>query len=284
METWQLYRELFPDNTVVGDLRVWPSLYSPQLDNQRSVYVWLPPGYHVPDQRYPVLYMHDGDNLFDARRSYSGEWQVDETMQQLSQRGQSAIIVGLPNQGDLRRMEYNPYASQWAEIPDGRGEDYIRFLVETVKPFIDRSFRTLPDREHTGIAGSSMGGLISLYGFLTRPQVFGFCGAFSTAYWFGDEGLLQTVGTGANGSGKVYLDVGGREGPTLEGWGYADLDLDQAYLAGVRRLQAALLQHGYAHDSLMYVEEAGAPHHESAWAQRLPAALRFLLPRSHAQA
>ncbi|MBN1666518.1 MAG: alpha/beta hydrolase [Anaerolineales bacterium] len=280
MEKWQPYQERYPENTVIGDLRIWPACYSPQLNNQRAIYAWLPPGYHDTKQRYPVLYMHDGDNLFDARRSYSGEWLVDETMQQLSQQGQPAIIIGLSNQGNLRRMEYNPYASQWPEIPDGSGENYIRFLVETLKPFIDASFRTLPDRQHTGIAGSSMGGLISLYGFLTRPEVFGFCGALSTAYWFGKEGLLNTIETCASGVGKVYLDVGTEEGPTLQGWGYADQDLDRAYVTGVRRLHEALLEHGYDQANLMYLEETGAPHHESAWARRLPAALKFLLPKS----
>lgn len=275
MSEWQSYN--VENHTVVGDLRFYPGLHSPQLDNRRNVLVWLPDGYATSDQRYPVVYMHDGQNLFDERTSYAGEWRVDETMQALASEGYAAIIVGLPNQGELRRSEYNPY-------PPCSGDAYIRFITETVKPLIDSTFRTQPDVAHTGIAGSSMGGLISLYGFLCYPAVFGFCGAFSTAFWFGNSGILNTIDESATGHGKIYLDVGTREGPTLA---YTvspdDLDkmgkLDLAYLNGVRHIRAALLESGYVEpETLLYIEDEGAMHRENEWARRLPDALRFLLP------
>jgi predicted alpha/beta superfamily hydrolase len=282
MSNWQRYSDLHEQHTVVGDLRVLPQVESPQLGNHRDVLIWLPPTYAAGDRRYPVIYMHDGQNLFDAQSGYSGEWQVDETLTALAAEGLEAIVVGLPNAGQARSLEYNPY--HFAEMPDlmGRGADYIRFLVETIKPLIDADFRTLPDAAHTTIAGSSMGGLISLYGFLLYPQVFGLCGAFSTAYWFGGCSLLPDVQARAEGRGKVYLDVGTREGDIFAGrwidWKVRSDDPHESYVEGVQDLRDALLARGYRPgENLLYVEEADAPHHESAWARRLPNALRFLL-------
>jgi predicted alpha/beta superfamily hydrolase len=272
-----------PQHSVVGDLRVWHDLYSPQLDNQRDVFVWLPPDYEMDTRRYPVIYMHDGLNLFDKSTSYSGEWEVDETMTALSQEGLNAIIVGLPNMKEKRGLEYSPYPFRAYDgsAVIGQGDAYIRFIVETVKPLIDESFRTRPEAAVTGIAGSSMGGLISLYGFLAYPQVFGLCGAFSTAYWFGDNGLLATTHTVARAEGRVYLDVGTREGETLKGWAnLSGEQADLAYCEGVGELRDALIAAGYRlGENLMYVEAEGAPHREVAWAARLPDAMRFLLAK-----
>ncbi|MCA9913627.1 MAG: alpha/beta hydrolase [Anaerolineae bacterium] len=282
MADWQRYTELVPRHTVVGDLRIRHDIHSPQLDHQRNVFVWLPASYASSDRRYPVLYMHDGDNLFDALVSYSGEWRVDETMTALSQEGYEAIIVGLPNAGTERASEYDPYPDYAGR--ETKGKNYIRFLVDTIKPMIDAEFRTLPDVSHTGIAGSSMGGLISLYGFLTEPKTFGFCGAFSTAYWFGFSGLVQTIQEHANGHGKIYLDVGTQEGATLDYWmeryRMNIVDTHAEYVRGVRELRDELQKQGYTlGENLRYIEDEGAIHREEAWAKRLPDALRFLLPK-----
>ncbi|MDX2141154.1 MAG: alpha/beta hydrolase-fold protein, partial [Chloroflexota bacterium] len=235
--------------------------------------------YETSERRYPVIYMHDGQNLFDNATSYAGEWQADETMTALSSEGLAAIIVGLPNAGERRRIEYSPYDYQISGKPvRGEGDAYIAFLVEIVKPLIDAHFRTRTDAAATGIAGSSMGGLISLYGFLMRPDVFGLCGAFSTAYWFGENKLLETTRERASGHGRIYLDVGTREGDTMTQFRSAAPDFNTMYRDGVRELRDVLLVRGYvAGQSLMYVEDEGAPHNEAAWARRLPAALRFLL-------
>ncbi|MDX1992387.1 MAG: alpha/beta hydrolase-fold protein [bacterium] len=282
MSTWQPYHA--EQHTVVGDLRIWHDFHSPQLDNRRDVLVWLPPEYVDSSRRYPVLYMHDAQNLFDRTGSYSGEWEVDETLTALAQEGLDAIVVGLPNMREMRGVEYCPYPFRTYEgaQAEGRGDDYIRFIIETVKPQIDRDFRTLPEAETTGIAGSSMGGLISLYGFLAYPEVFGLCGSFSPAYWFGENGLLATVQQRSTGHGRVYLDVGTKEGETLHGWlNIFGEEADNTYRDGVRDLRDALLSRGYTlEQNLMYVEDEGAPHRESAWAARLPAALRFLLAQT----
>ncbi len=265
-------------NTVVGDLRVWQDVYSPQLNNRRDIFVWLPPDYETSTRRYPVMYMHDGLNLFDRFASYSGEWEVDETMTRLAKEGLDAIIVGIPNMKEQRGIEYCPYVfrSYEGEQVAGRGDAYIRFITETIKPQIDQHFRTRPESSTTGIAGSSMGGLISLYGALVYPHVFGLCGCFSAAYWFGENGLVETVRSSAPYEGRVYLDVGTREGETIHGWLniYGDA-ADAAYVQGVRDLRDALLEKNSAH--VMYIEDEEAPHREWAWARRFPDAMRFLL-------
>lgn len=279
MHIWQPYSRT--PNTVVGNLLVLQDCYSPQLDNHRDVQVWLPPAYSAGDKRYPVIYMQDGQNLFDAHTSYSGEWQIDETMTALSAEGIDAIIVGLPNMKELRGIEYSPYpfSLMGSDPLNGRGDAYIHFIMETVKPIIDTSFRTRPEAASTGLAGSSMGGLISLYGFIMYPEVFGLCAAFSTAYWFGDNGLLATIKAHAAGHGRVYHDVGTHEGETVTGWfGITESEGHTVYLQGVRDLQAALLEKGYRlGDTLMYIEDQGAIHREHAWAARFPAAISFLL-------
>jgi predicted alpha/beta superfamily hydrolase len=281
MANWLPYIETVEQHTVVGDLRITRDVFSPQLHNERDVYVWLPPSYNTGDRRYRVIYMHDAQNLFDKYASFVGEWEVDEAMTALAAEGLEAIIVALPNNTE-RRIEYNPYPQGAAPEHDGRGDSYLRFLVDTVKPLIDTDFRTLPDAANTGIAGSSMGGLISLYALLTYPDVFSFCGAFSPAYWFGNSGLVRTVSELATGKGRIYMDIGTSEGYIFAGipdpFTVHTADPDQAYLDGVRALRDGLIARGYQlGGNLHYVEEEGAIHQESAWAKRLPNALRFLL-------
>ncbi|GAB4520736.1 MAG: alpha/beta hydrolase [Anaerolineae bacterium] len=278
---WQPYNALFPQNTVVGDLYIQKDVFSPQLNNRRDVLVWVPSSYHTSERRYPVIYMHDGLNLFDANTSYSGEWQVDEAITALAADGLEAVVVGLPNMGDERFHEYNPYPTARVE---GRGAAYIAFITDTIKPMIDADYRTLPDAAHTGIAGSSMGGLISLFGFLSRQDVFGLCGSFSPVFWLGDGegGLYQTIADAATGQGRVYLDIGTQEGAVLTGLpperSKPTETPHDTYTLGVRKLGEDLLARGYvAGQTLLYVEEEGALHNEAAWARRLPEALRFLL-------
>ena len=184
MSHWLDYQTTKANNghTVVGNLKVLDSLYSPQLDNQRDIFVYLPPSYASSDRHFPVLYMHDGQNLFDAETSFAGEWQVDESMELLSEEGIEAIVVGIPNAGNDRLDEYSPFAM--SNLGGGKGDSYLEFIVQTLKPLIDVDFRTLPDRENTSILGSSMGGLISLYAFFRYPNIFGAAGAMSPAFWF----------------------------------------------------------------------------------------------------
>ncbi len=279
MQAWLPYADLIGEreHTVVGDLLVCAGVHSPQLGNRRDLFVLLPPSYHQSRRRYPVIYMHDGQNLFDAAASFSGEWLVDETMQMLAGEGREALVVGVANAGSERIAEYSPFTD--ARLADGgRGDAYLAFLAETVKPLIDSHFRSLPDREHTTMIGSSMGGLISLYAFFARPDLVGHVAAMSPSAWFGEEALYHDLLQRHYRPGRIYLDVGTREGlgPAFA-FGAADA-FARRYTAGVFRLYQHLLEIGYrpGHD-IRYVEEADADHSEAAWARRLPATLRFLL-------
>jgi len=277
MVEWSDYATLNKKHTVVGTLKVAPEFYSTQLDNHRDLLVWLPPSYDASaEQRYPVIYMHDGQNLFDAETSFVGEWQVDETMTTLAADGLQAIIVGLPN-NDQRVLEYNPFPDTW--VGKGKGDAYLQFIVQTVKPLIDAVFRTLPGRDSTGIAGSSMGGLISLYAYFKHADVFGLCGAFSPAYWFGGSAIMDFVRDVPYAPGKLYMDIGTDEGVVAQRFpwrkGITQQEMSRRYVESVRRIRDLLREKGYA--DMLYVEENGAPHNEDAWARRLPAAMRYLL-------
>ncbi|MFN2396927.1 MAG: alpha/beta hydrolase-fold protein, partial [Bacteroidales bacterium] len=140
------------------------AFYMPQLDRNRRIWIYLPPDYDQTQKNYPVIYMHDGQNLFDVETSFMGEWEVDETLNDLAARGYNVpIVVGIDNGGNHRANEYLPYFFSNLNA-GGEGDEYMEFIVETLKPFIDNEYRTLPDRENTGIIGSSLGGVISLYG------------------------------------------------------------------------------------------------------------------------
>ena len=170
------------DSTLKGQGEVIEEFTMPQLGRERRIWVYLPPEYEASTQSYPVLYMHDGQNLFDKSASYDGEWEVDETLNQLFAGGETEgiIIVGIDCEPECRRDEYSPWERTLIE-QGGEGDDYLDFLVNNLKPYIDKNYRTLPDREHTGIGGSSMGGFISLYGGLKYQEVFSKIAAFSPA-------------------------------------------------------------------------------------------------------
>jgi predicted alpha/beta superfamily hydrolase len=274
---WLLYQELHgDDNTITGTVLAWPELESPQLGGSREILVYLPPSLAAagPDEaasgrRYPVIYFHDGQNVFDERTSYVGELRADETLEELASEGLEAIAVAVPNNGEARMDEYNPWrsSSPWwrgGRLSGGKGDAYLDFLVETVKPLIDASFPTSRRREDTGIAGSSMGGLISLYAVVARGDVFSLAGVMSPSLAWGDYRILRLIEEQGIPPARVHLDIGGREGPGT--------------VASTRRLRDLLVAKGMLEGrDLQYVEDVDAGHDEEAWAQRLPDALRFLL-------
>lgn len=241
---------------VTGDLRLLPQVWSPQLQIKRDVLVYLPPSYAGGERRYPVLYMQDGQNLFDGTTAFAGEdWHVDETMERLSGDGYEAIVVGINHGGEQRIVEYNPFPGKLGS----HGGDYIAFLADTLKPFVDANFRTLTEPAATGIMGSSMGGLISLYAFFSRPDVFGLCGALSPSLFVGRGAILHYAADAAYNPGRIYLDNGSHE-------------------PSARAMYDILRSKGYrVRADLRYVIEFGGKHTESAWARRLPGAVRFLL-------
>lgn len=259
-------------HSVVGDLRVARQVYSPQLDNTRDLLVCLPPSYHHDTaRRYPVVYMHDGQNLFDHATSYAGEWHADSALQTLAGEGIEAILVGIPNTGEDRIREYNPF--DHPRFGAGRGEDYIRFILHTVKPLIDHDFRTDPHPSRTGIMGSSMGGLISLYAFFQFAGAFGFAGVMSPSLWLRYDALVNLIRTAPRPGGRLYLDVGAKEISHR-----TSSIRNRHYIDGVRGIRDELEARGYREgDNFLYVEDADGKHSEDDWARRLPDALRFLL-------
>lgn len=244
--------------------KVWtiPAVESPQLGNRRNLLVYTPASYARGDARYPVIYMHDGQNLFDAATSFAGDWGLKSALAWASRRGLEAIVVGIPNMGVARIDEYTPFMDPKAG--GGNGDRYLDYLINTVKPLVDARFRTLPDRTHTGIAGSSLGGLISLYAYFRYPSVFGFAAALSPALWFANGAILDVAEQAPRVPGRVYFDVGLREG--------------EAHVILARRLRDVLLAKGYEpHRELRWVEDQEGRHHESAWGKRFRKVLPFLL-------
>lgn len=282
MMRWLDYRKVHAGNahTVVGTIRVSEAVHSSQLRNERSLLVYLPPSYSLGNRHYPVLYMHDGQNLFDVVTSHAGEWQVDESMQALSAEGLEAIVVGVPNMGRHRVPEYTPFREPHHRT--GLGEAYLAFLTQTVKPLIDHDFRTLPGREYTGIMGSSLGGLISLYAFFRYPNAFGLAGAMSPALQPGENETFAFVRAAPFWPGRIYMDVGTREGYGGKRETQRMRRESDVYVQLTRSMRDLFVSKGYRQGvELQYVEDAGAIHHESAWARRLPGALRYLLEELH---
>ena len=246
----------------------WPTFTSALLSNTRGIYVYLPPTYlENAAARMPVVYMHDGQNLFDPNAAFGRvTWRVPETMDSAAGDGRfrEAIIIGAENAGGARISEYTPTADP--NYGGGNGDLYLRMMVEELKPRVDAELRTRPGREDTVLIGSSLGGLISSHAGARKPEVFGFIGAMSPSVWWDNKVLLTTVGqTGSIRPLRVYVDSGD-SGPSNDG-----VDDTRALAAAYRTL-------GYVDGSnLRHVVQQGATHTESAWASRLPGALEFLL-------
>jgi predicted alpha/beta superfamily hydrolase len=276
--TWREPMEALPQQpTTVGDVRYHRDFQSRVLNNKRALIVWLPPGYESqPDRRYPVLYLHDGQNVFDASTSFAGEWRADETATGLieEKRIEPIIMVGIENIGPGRVDEYTPTRAATTRSgtlieEGGQGEQYEKFLIEEVKPFIDRTYRTMPDREHTAVAGSSLGGLISLHLAWRHGDVFGMAGCISPSLWWDQFKMLLAFDTDHEWMKreKLWVDMG-----TGEGTG---MGLDRNLL-GARVLHAMMQQAGLREDiDFRYTEFKGAGHNEQAWAERFDQVLLF---------
>ena len=248
-----------------GTIERIDNVYSPELGNERDLLVSLPGGYATGERRFPVVYMHDGQNLFDPATSFSGSWNVDVAMAEVSLDGLDAIVVGIPNMGRERIAEYSPF--EHPQLGGGRGHLYLDFLINTVKPLIDERYLTAADREHTGIVGSSLGGLISLYAFFRHPEVFGFAGVLSPSLWLTEADMFEFIHDAPFAGGKLYLDVGALEGAR--------------HVSKALRLRDMLEAKGYRMgENLLWVQEDIGAHHESAWGRRFREALPFLLPNT----
>src|SRR5882672_2277894 len=278
MVDWLDYKDAYEGGAsrVAGTVKLLRYVRSVELANTRDILVYLPPSYPTANRTYATLYMHDGQNLFDEATSFAGEWRVDEALEALAKDGIEAIVVGIPNTGANRLGEYSPFHD--ARLGGGRASDYVKFIVETVKPLVYSAFRTTGEREGTATIGSSMGGLISLYAFFERPDVFGAVGAVSPSVGFSRGAMIDYLERARFAAGRIYMDVGTREGRPRD---RDPLDAPRrpaAYVQMVRDARDLLVRKGYREGrDLLYVEEEGAVHNEAAWAARLPQILRFLL-------
>jgi predicted alpha/beta superfamily hydrolase len=225
------------------------AFFIPQLNRTRRVWIYLPEGYAAAKNKkhYPVLYMHDGQNIFDEYTAGFGEWGVDECIDSLVRQGKPAAIVVGVDCGPRRMNEYNPY--DFEKFGEGEGDKYVDFITNTLKPFIDKKYRTKSSRGNTIIAGSSMGGLISYYAMLTHPDTFGNAGVFSPAFWTAPAIKALTDSLGTKLTGKVFFYMGELEGGT--------------YVADMKEVADKL---GANSKALIYtIIDPEARHNEQAW-------------------
>lgn len=213
----------------------------------RKIWVYLPPNYESSTERYPVLYMHDGQNLFDKETSYAGEWGVDEILNELhAKKGVGFICVGIENTGVERMNEYAPWTHE--KYGGGNGDRYIRMIIERLKPMIDQRYRTQPESSATGIIGSSMGGLISYYAGLKYPSVFGKIGVVSPSFWFSKD-IVPFTQKQATANVDMYFVLGDQEGMTDD----------------FNKVSELLLSSGFEKDRFIKKLVPGGKHNEAFW-------------------
>lgn len=224
--------------------------FMPQFNRTRRIWMYFPPGYETSQSRYPVFYMHDGQNLFDALTSFSGEWNVDETLNTLAAAGKRVpIVVGIDNGGGNRIGEYTPWKN--TQYGGGDGEKYMQFITETLKPYIDQHYRTLPDRENTGIMGSSLGGLISHYGSLKYQSTFSKAGLFSPSYWFSDSVWVFTHKYTKQQDMRIFQLCGTNESAGMVGQ--------------MQRMNDSLVRNGFNQNAIFNKIVNGGQHNEALW-------------------
>ncbi len=262
------------EHTLTGNIQEHRGFRSGILANRRDVLVYLPLGYRrAATRRYPVLYLQDGQNVFDEATAFGHvEWRVDETAQELIRKKliEPVIVVAIANLGEERIHEYSPSrgviddSAKRKKRSRGMGRHYARFLVEELKPFIDRQYRTRREPENTGLGGSSLGGLITLSTGLWYPNVFQRLLVMSPSIWWDNQVIVKMVDQLPDKLPlKIWLDTGTNE----PGWERA------------RTLRDTMVEKGWRlYDDLQYLEVEGADHSEGAWAGRVDPALRFLFP------
>lgn len=262
--TWEDLAGGNPNSTAAPNVLILDNnFYMPQLNRNRRIWIYLPPDYQTSMKKYPVLYMHDGQNLFDATTSFSGEWEVDESLNKLHQQGDyGCIVVGIDNGGASRLDEYSPWVNA-QHNEGGEGGLYVDFIANTLKPHIDSLYRTLPGRLTTGIMGSSMGGLISMYALSERQDVFSKAGIFSPAFWFAGNNPANHVATHPKqGDVRVYFLAGGDEPASVE--------------QNMQVVANAMTTAGFSASEKFFYVPSDGDHSEAFWRREFPAAYVWL--------
>ncbi|GAB4339872.1 MAG: alpha/beta hydrolase-fold protein [Flammeovirgaceae bacterium] len=233
-----------------------------QLKRNRKIWIYLPLDYEQNTQRrYPVLYLHDGQNLFDNLIAPFGEWNIDET---LNTHNASLIVVGINHGDSLRLNEYSPYKN--AQYGGGEGYQYLDFIVKELKPFVDKNYRTMPDAEHTGIGGSSMGGLISFCAILKYPHVFGKALVFSPSFWFSEDLFKDVEKNNFSKKTKIYMLMGGKEGEEM--------------VTNSNKIDELLKKKGLEPKNYLYKLSPEGNHNEAFWSKEFPDAFQWLYSKN----
>jgi predicted alpha/beta superfamily hydrolase len=245
------------ENVVVMD----DDFYMPQLNRYRRIWLYLPPDYETTTKHYPVLFMHDGQNLFDLATSFAGEWEVDETLNALFDQGKGVpIVVGIDNGSIHRINEYTPWINP--QYGGGEGDLYASFIVETLKPYIDQNYRTKPEREFTGVMGSSLGGLISHYIGLKYQDIFSKAGIFSPSFWFSDSAFVFTYETGKQNAMRYYMMGGTNESGSL--------------VQEMNLMKDTLHEAGFEDEEIYLKVVQGGQHNEYLWRTQFKEAYEWL--------
>jgi predicted alpha/beta superfamily hydrolase len=255
-------------HTLTGAFHAHENFHSQFLPTDRTIIVFVPPGYEFGQaRRYPVLYLQDGQNIFDKATAFGEEWRVDETAQNLIESGaiEPIIIVGIYNAGERRMDEYTPTRLE-KKNGGGQADSYGQMLVQELKPFIDEHYRTLPSIDNTALGGSSLGGLVTMHVGIKYPTVFGKLAVISPSVWWDNRVILQEVSAlPGKLPQRIWLDAGTGEGKEVT--------------SDTRMLRDVLLSKGWTLDGdLKYYEAEGAGHDERSWAARMDQVLRFLFP------
>ncbi|MBK9731417.1 MAG: T9SS type A sorting domain-containing protein [Chitinophagaceae bacterium] len=238
------------------------AFFMPQLNRSRKIWLYLPDDYTTSlNKFYPVIYMQDGQNVFDDSTSFSGEWEVDETLHQLQMDGNyGAIVIAIENGGTYRLDEYSPYMNP--SYGGGQGDEYCDFIVNTLKPYVDANYRTLSQRDYTAIAGSSMGGLISFYAALKYPDVFSKIGVFSPSLWFDDSIFTYAGSHPKTQEMKFYFTAGRNESAEM--------------VPDIKSMYATLYADGYTDVEMDTVIKEDGQHAEWFWAREFPYCFQWL--------
>lgn len=232
-----------------------------ELNRERNIWIYLPKNYNESNETYPVLYMHDAQNLFEDSTSFSGEWEVDESLNALSSSLDfNLIVVGIENHAEKRINEMSPWQNR--AYGEAEGETYMNFIVKQIKPYIDSAYRTITDKENTAIMGSSMGGLISHYAIYKYPDIFGKAAIFSPSYWFADKAYDFTLDNPIPNENRLYLYSGKKEGEMM--------------VNAPQTMYDYIIKSGHPKQNIHLVIDPNGEHNEASWGKHFSSAIKWL--------
>jgi predicted alpha/beta superfamily hydrolase len=234
------------------------TIEAPQLNIHKKIWMYLPKSYKTSKKSYPVIYMHDAQNLFDTETSYVGEWKIDEYLDTISNK--EVIIIGIEHGNEKRVDELTPFKNE--KYGGGQGDNYLAFIKNTLKPYTDITYRTLRDVKNTAIFGSSLGGLISFFAVIKYPETFGSAGVFSPSFWINKEMFELVKTTKINPTTKFFFLVGSKEGDSI--------------VQDQNNMVALLIEKGVVEKHIINKVINGGKHNEAFWSKYFPEAHQWL--------